>query len=403
MSTRRAFIASASAFAIAAPAILRRARAANAPGVTDTEIKIGQTMPYSGPASAYGMIGRTEQAYLRMINDNGGVNGRKVTLISLDDAYSPPKTVEQTRRLVEEEGVAFIHASLGTAPNLAIREYLNSAKVPHLTIQSGAGVFADPEHYPWSVPGIFQYRTEGRIFAKHILANRPDAKIALLYQNDDLGRDYLNGIKDVLGGERASMLVKALSYETAEPTVDSQVIALQGSGADTFVIAATPKPAAQAIRKSFDLGWSPERYVAYPSASTPAVLKPAGLEKSKGVVSTAVLKDIGDPAWADDPEVKAYIAFVDKYLPGTVHADLFVTAGYSYAESLVYLLKQCGDDLSRDNVLKQAINFKDFRLSLDLPGVTINISPTDYTPFRQAHMQRFDGERWTLFGDLVSA
>jgi branched-chain amino acid transport system substrate-binding protein len=402
MITRRAFIASASAFALAAPSILRAARAANAPGVTDAEIKVGQTMPYSGPASAYGMIGRAQVAYLRMINESGGVNGRKITLVSLDDGYSPPKTVEQTRRLIEVENVALLHGSLGTAPNLAVRDYLNAAKVPQLSVQSGAGLFADPEHYPWTVPGNFQYRTEGRIFAKHIVATHPDAKIALLYQNDDFGRDYLKGIKDVLGADRGAMLVRDISYETTEPTVDSQVIALQSSNADSLVIVATPKFAAQALRKTYDLSWTPTRYLTYASASIPAVLKPAGIEKSKGVITTAVLKDPSDPTWAEDSDMKTYIDFVGKYLPGAAYTEFFAIAGYSYGEALVYLIRQCGDDLSRENVLKQATHFKDFRLGLNLPGVTINISPTDYTPYHQARLQSFDGQSWRLFGDLLS-
>ncbi len=402
MTTRRAFLASASAFTLASPAVLRLARASEAPGVTASEVKVGQTIAYSGPASAYGMIGRAELAYLKMINDHGGINGRKINLVSVDDGYSPPKTVEQTRRLVEEENVAFIHASLGTAPNLAIRQYLNDKKIPQLTIQSGASVFADPEHYPWSVPGIFQYRTEGRIFARHILATRPEAKIAALYQNDDFGRDYVSGLKDVLGSEHAAMLLKAVSYETTDPTVDSQIIALQGSGADTLIIAATPKAAAQAIRKTGDLGWSPTRYMSYVSASIPAVLKPAGIEKAKGVITTAVLKDPSDPTWADDPDVKTYIAFMEQYMPGVGYTDFFATAGYSYAEALVNLIKLCGDDLSRDNALKQSINIKDFRLALNLPGVAINLTPSDYTPYHQARLQSFDGQSWRLFGDLLS-
>jgi branched-chain amino acid transport system substrate-binding protein len=402
MSTRRTFIGSASAFALAAPSILRAARAADAPGVTDAEIRVGQTLPYSGPASAYGMIGRAELAYLRMINESGGVNGRKITLVSLDDGYSPPKTVEQTRRLIEVENVAFLHGSLGTAPNLAVRGYLNTAKVPQLSVQSGASLFADPEHYPWTVPGNFQYRTEGRIFAKHIVATRPDAKIALLYQNDDFGRDYLKGIKDVLGADRGASLVRDISYETTDPTVDSQVIALQSSGADTLVIAATPKFAAQALRKTFDLGWSPTRYLTYASASIPAVLKPAGIEKTKGVITTAVLKDPSDPSWADDADMKKYIDFIGKYAPGVTYTEFFASAGYSYGEALVYLIRQCGDDLSRENVLKQATQFKDIRLALNLPGVTINISPTDYTPYHQARLQSFDGQSWRLFGELLS-
>ena len=402
MSTRRAFLGQAAAFALASPAILRKARAAETPGVTSSEIKVGQTMPYRGPASAYGAIGRTQSAYVRMINESGGVNGRKINFISLDDAYSPPKTVEQTRRLVEAEGVAFIHASVGTPTNLAVREYLNNAKVPQLTIESGAGLFNDPERYPWSVPGIFQYRTDARILAKLIQTTRPDAKIAVLYQNDDFGRDYLKGVQDHLGSERASMLVKAVSYETTDPTVDSQIIALQSSGADTLVIAATPKAAAQAIRKSYDLGWSPARYMSYVSASIPAVLKPAGIEKSKDIVTTAVLKDPSDPTWKDDPDVARYIGFMAKYMPGVSYTDYFATAGYTMGQLLVDIVKRSGDDLSRENLRKQAVTMKNFQASLGLPGVTYNLTPTDYTPIHQARLQKFDGESWRLFGDLLS-
>jgi branched-chain amino acid transport system substrate-binding protein len=282
MITRRFLLQSAAAAAYSAQGF-RAARAENVPGVTDTEIKIGQTIPYSGPASAFGAIGRTETAYFKMINDQGGINGRKIDFISLDDGYSPPKTVEQVRRLVELEHVAFLANSIGTPQNAAVRQYCNDNKVPQLFVQSGAPMFADPQHYPWTIPGIPSYRTEAHIYAKHILSTKPDAKIAVLYQNDDFGKGYLNGLRDVLGPDRAGMIVKEGSYETSEPTVDSQVVTLQASGANVLIIAATPKFAAQAIRKSFDLGWAATRYLSYVSASVPAVMKPAGLEKSKGL------------------------------------------------------------------------------------------------------------------------
>lgn len=402
MFSRRDFLKSTTAFAVASPAITKFARAVGMPGVTDTEIKVGQTMPYSGPASAYGMIGRANLAYVRMINDQGGINGRKINLISLDDGYSAPKTVEQTRRLVEVENVAFIHSSLGTATNLAIRGYLNTARIPQLSILAGAATFNDPEHFPWTVPGNFQYRTDAHILTKQILLSNPESKIALIYQNDDFGRDYLQGVKETLGLDRALLLVRAISYEVIEPTIDSQIISLQSSGADTLIIAATPKPAAQAIRKTYDIGWAPTRYMSFISASIPAVLKPAGLEKSKDVATAATLKDPSDPTWADDPEMKNYVAFMEKYLPGVGYTDFYATSGYSYAENLINLLKKCGSDLSRENILNQATNIKEFRNSLGLPGVTINITPNDYNPYHQARLQRFSGESWKLFGDVVS-
>src|SRR5882757_5514708 len=312
MITRRTFLQSSAAVAAFA-ASAGSARADNAAGVTDTEIKIGQTMPYSGPASAYGVIGRTEAAYFKMINDQGGINGRKINLISLDDAYSPPKTVEQVRRLVEDEKVAFTFQTLGTAPNLAIRQYLNDNKVPQLFVSTGAAVLADPEHFPWTIGYNPNYQTEAHIYGKEILKTKPDGKIAVLYQNDGFGKDYLIGLKAELG-DHAGMIVKEASYETSEPTVDSQVVTLQGSGADIFIIGATPKFAAQAIRKSFDLGWNATRYLSNVSPSIATVLKPAGLEKSKGVITAYYGKDPTDARWKDAPDLKAWQAFCDKYM-----------------------------------------------------------------------------------------
>ena len=307
MLTRRSFLqSSAAAAAFAAGA---RSARADTPGVTDTEIKIGQTMPYSGPASAYGVIGRTETAYFKMINEQGGINGRKINLISLDDGYSPPKTVEQVRRLVEEEKVAFLFQTLGTPPNLAIRQYCNDNKIPQLFVATGAAMFSDPKHFPWTMGYNPNYQTEARIYAKHILATKPDAKIGVLYQNDDFGKDYLIGLKGGLGADHAGMVIKEASYETSEPTVDSQVVTLQGSGADVLVIAATPKFAAQAIRKSFDLGWNAVRYMSDVSPSIATVLKPAGLEKSKGLITGGYLIDVNDPRWKDDPGLKQWRDF----------------------------------------------------------------------------------------------
>jgi ABC-type branched-subunit amino acid transport system substrate-binding protein len=402
MITRRFLLQSAAAAAAYSAEGFRAAQAENAPGVTDTEIKIGQSLPYSGPASAYGVIGRTEAAYFKMINEQGGVNGRKLNLVSVDDAYSPPKTVEQVRRLVEQEHVAFLFQTLGTACNLAIRQYLNDNKIPQLFLLTGAAVFDDPQHFPWTMGFIPKYQTEAHIFAKHILATKPDAKIAVLYQNDGFGKDYLIGLRDVLGPDRADMIVKEASYEISEPTVDSQVVTLQGSGADVLVIAAVSRFAAQAIRKSYDLGWNAARYLFYGSQSLVGTLKPAGLEKSKGLISTLSQKDVNDPRWKDDPGVQSWKAFTDKYLSPTEFADANAGAGFGAAATMVQVLKQCGNDLSRDNIMKQAANLKDLELPLLLPGITINTSPTNYSPIRQMQLAAFNGESWQLFGDVMS-
>jgi branched-chain amino acid transport system substrate-binding protein len=399
MITRRTFLQS-SAAAAAFAASAGSARADNAPGITDTEIKIGQTMPYSGPASAYGVIGRTEAAYFKMINDRGGINGRKINLISLDDAYSPPKTVEQVRRLVEDEKVAFTFQTLGTAPNLAIRQYLNDNKVPQLFVSTGAAVFADPQHFPWTIGYNPNYQTEAHIYGKDILKTKPDGKIAILYQNDGFGKDYLIGLKAELG-DHAGMIVKEASYETSEPTVDSQVVTLQGSGADIFIIGATPKFAAQAIRKSSDLGWDATRYLSNVSPSIAAVLKPAGLEKSKGVITAYYGKDPTDARWKDAPDLKAWQAFCDKYMSQKEFVDANATYAFSAASTMAQVLKQCGNDLSRDNVMKQAISIKDFEPPMVLPGMRINTSPTNFSPIRQMQLAKFDGQSWQLFGDLL--
>ncbi len=400
MFDRRQLLAGA---AVSAAALATgRARAAAAPGVTATEIKIGQTMPYSGPASAYGIIGRTEVAYVKMINEQGGVNGRKINLISLDDGYSPPKTVEQARRLVEQEQVAFLFQCLGTPPCLAIRQYCNDQKIPQLMCATGASVFDDPKHFPWTTPANPIYETEARIFGKYILAEKPGAKIGILFQNDGLGKDYVNGLKAILGPQHAGMIVKETSYETAEPTIDSQVTSLQGSGADLFFIAATPKFAAQAIRKSVDLDWSATRIVSNVSSSV-AIMKAAGFEKAKGVISASWGKEPTDPHWKDDPGIKEWAAFTDKYMNRSAFADANAEYGFGNAIVLVHVLKQCGDDLSRENILRQATNIKNLELPTLLPGMKINTSPDNYRPIRQMRLQRFDGATWQLFGDLIEA
>ena len=397
MLTRRSFMQSSAAAVLTASAGHARA---DTPGVTDQEIKIGQTMPYSGPASAYGVIGRTETAYFKMINEQGGVNGRKINLISLDDGYSPPKTVEQARRLVEQEQVAFLFNTLGTPSNAAIRPYCNDNKVPQLFVATGAAMFSDPKHFPWTMGYQPNYQTEAKIFAQHILKTKPDAKIAALYQNDAFGKDYLIGLKEGLGADHAGMIVKEVSYETSEPTVDSQVVTLQGSGADVFLIAATPKFAAQAIRKAFDIGWTPERYITDVSQSIASVMKPAGPEKSRGVITAVYGKDPTDARWKDDPGFQQYAAFIAKYMSPKDFIDINAAYGFGAAATMVQVLKQCGNDLSRENVMRQAANLKDFELPTLLPGIKINTSPDNYSPIRQEALASFNGSSWEQFGDL---
>ena len=399
MITRRFLLQSATAAAFSQS--LRAARAENAPGVTDMEIKIGQTMPYSGPLSSYGVIGRTEAAYFQMINEQGGINGRKIVLISLDDAYSPPKTVEQVRRLVEQERVAFLFQTFGTPCNAAIRQYCNDNKVPQLFIVSGAAMLADPQHFPWTIGFIPNYQTEARIFAKHILATQADARIGVLFQNDSFGKDYLIGLREGLGADHAGMVIKEVSYEPSEPTVDSQIATLQGSGADVFLIAATGKFAPLAISKAYDIGWTPARYMHY-GAQSVAILKLAGLDKSKGLITTSFGKDVNDPRWKDDPGVKEFADFTARYMSRAEFVDASAEQGFSAAATIVQVLKQCENDLSRENIIRQAANLKELELPLLLPGVRINTSPSNYSPIRHLHLQRFNGESWELFGDVLS-
>jgi branched-chain amino acid transport system substrate-binding protein len=396
MMNRRQFLTSAAALAVAT-----QARADALPGVTAKEIKIGQTMAYSGPASAYGVIGRTEAAYFKWVNEQGGVNGRMINFVSLDDGYSPPKTVEQTRRLVEEEKVAFLFNSLGTPPNLAVHDYCNKNGVPQLFVATGAAAFSDPAHFKWTVGLQPNYQTEAGIFGKHIVATKPNAKIAVLFQNDGFGKDYLIGLKAGLGADHAGMIIKEVSYETSEPTVDSQVTALQGSGADVFVIAATPKFAAQAIRKSYDLGWNATRYVTDVSLSIATVLKPAGFAKAKGLITANYGKDSSDPRWKDDAGFKQYKDFVDKHLSARDLVDSNAIYGYDAAILMVHVLKQCGDDLSRANILKQATSIDGLELPMLLPGIKINTSSTNYSPIRQMQLQSFNGKSWELFGEIL--
>ncbi len=371
-------------------------------GATDTEIKIGNIMPYSGPASAYGVIGKTEAAFFKKLNAEGGINGRKINFISYDDGYSPPKTVEQARKLVESDEVLLIFNSLGTPPNSAIHKYLNAKKVPQLFVATGATKWNDPQNFPWTMGWQPNYQSESRIYAKYLLKEKPDAKIAVLYQNDDYGKDYLKGLKDGLGPKAASMIVAEESYETTEPTIDDHIVKLRSSGADVFVNITTPKFAAQAIKKIGEIGWKPLHILNNVSASVGSVIKPAGFDNAQGIISAQYLKDTTDPQWANDPGMKQYLDFMAKDFPEGDKLDNGTVVGYGVAQTLVQVLKQCGDDLTRANVMKQAANLKDFRTEVLLPGIKINTSPSDFAPISQLQLMRFKGQRWELFGDVIS-
>jgi branched-chain amino acid transport system substrate-binding protein len=398
---KRLLLASIAGFAVAVatPALAQKKYG---PGASDTEIKIGNTNPYSGPASAYGVIGKTIEAYFKKVNAEGGVNGRKITFISYDDAYSPPKTVEQTRKLVESDEVLLVFQSLGTPSNTAIHKYMNSKKVPQLFVATGATKWGDPKNFPWTMGWQPNYQSEGRIYAEYLLKNHPNGKIGILFQNDDYGKDYVKGLKDGLGEKAKTMIVSELPYETSDPTVDSQIINLKASGADVFFNVTTPKFAAQAIKKANEIGWQPVHLLNNVSNSVGSVLKPAGLEASKGILSTGYLKDPTDPTWNNDPGKKEWLAFMDKYYPDGDKTSSFTAYGYSVAQTLVMVLKQCGDDLTRENVMKQAASLKNVQLPMALPGVVLNTSEKDFFPFEQMQMQKFNGERWELFGPVMS-
>ncbi|WP_316181590.1 ABC transporter substrate-binding protein [Bradyrhizobium sp. SZCCHNRI1009] len=370
-------------------------------GATDTEIKIGQTNPLSGPASAFGSIGKAEAAYIRMINEQGGVNGRKITLIQYDDAYSPPKTVEQVRKLVESDEVLTTFQIIGTPPNAAVQKYLNSKGVPQLLAGSGASRFTDPKNFPWTISANPNYQSEAHIYAKYILENHPNAKIGILYQNDDLGKDYVKGLKDGLGA-KAGMIVKELSYELSDPTIDSQLVTLKASGADLFYNMSTPKFAAQSIRKAAELGWKPVHILEVNATAVGQVLVPAGLENAKDIISVAYGKDPLDPQWADDEGMKRYKAFMAKYAPGEDANSGFATYGYSTAALLVHILRQCGDELTRANIMKQATNIKGFVPDLGLPGMSVTTTPDDYRISKQFQMMKFDGQRWIISGPILT-
>ena len=389
--------------ALSALALLTSSAASTAAemrGVTATEIRIGQTMPYSGPVSAFGALGKGEVGYFKMINERGGINGRKVNLISLDDGYAPPKTVEQTRRLVESDEVALIFSSIGTAHNTAIAKYLQSKNIPQLFIGSGASKFADITQYPQATLGVQgPFRYEARLYARHALAKNPNAKFAIISQNDDFGRDYLAGLKDVLG-DKYDSLVTAATYEVQDPTIDSQIVKLKASGADVFVIAASPKFAAQSIRKAFEIGWRPMTFLSNVAVWVSTVMQPAGLEAGIGILSTAYVKDPDDPAWKDDPGVKGWREFMVKYVPdGDLNDTNYVNA-YNSAMALEAVLKACGDDLSTENILRQAYSIKDLELPMLLPGIKVNTSPTDHMPVEQMQFMRFNGKTWERFGEL---
>jgi ABC-type branched-subunit amino acid transport system substrate-binding protein len=372
-------------------------------GASDTEIKIGNIMPYSGPASAYGVIGKTEEAYFKKINAAGGINGRKINFISYDDAYSPPKTVEQARKLVESDEVLLVFNSLGTPPNSAIQKYMNSKKVPQLFVATGATKWNDPKDFPWTMGWQPNYQSETQIYAKYLLKEKPGAKIAVLYQNDDYGKDYLKGLKDGLGAKAASMIVVEESYETSEPTIDNHIVKLKSLNADVFVNITTPKFAAQAIKKAAEIGWKPMHFLNNVSNSIGSVMKPAGFENSQDIISAAYLKDVADTQWNNDPGMKEFLAFLDKDFPEGNKLDGLIVTGYGVAQTLVEVLKKCGDNLTRENVMKQAASLKDFRTEVLLPGIKINTSSTDFAPISQLQLMRFKGDKWELFGEVISA
>jgi ABC-type branched-subunit amino acid transport system substrate-binding protein len=402
MTAKKVVASAAVGFGLSLTTVLALAAKNYDPGVTDTEIKIGQTMPYSGAASAYSQYGKIETAYFNMLGEQGGINGRKIKLISLDDGYSPPKTVEQTRKLVEQDNVLLIFGTVGTPTNSAIQKYLNAKKVPQLFPASGATKWGDPEHYPWTMGFLPTYQQENQIYAAYILKNYPDAKIGVLYQNDDYGKDVLKGVKDGLGAAGAKMIVKEATYEVSDPTVDSQILTLQGSGADTFINITTPKFGAQAVRKAWDSGWKPLHIINNVSASVGSVLTPAGLDKSVGLLTLQYYKDPNDPQWKDDPGMLEWRAFMGRYYREGDPKDASNLYAYLAAQTMVQILKQCGNDLTRENVMKQAANIKNLKLPLLLPGMVLNTSPTDFFLIQQGQLARFTGTQWQGFGELLS-
>src|SRR5262249_47655781 len=383
--------------------LVAMAVSADASGATATEIKIGNTNPYSGPASAYGTIGKAIGAYFKKVNDEGGINGRKINYITYDDSYSPPKTVEMVRKLVEQNQVALLFQTLGTPTNSAIHKYMNQQKVPHLFVATVATKWNDPQHFPWTMGFQPNYQTEGRIYAAYILKNVPDAKVGILYQNDDYGKDYLKGFEDGLGEAAKKLIVLKQSHEVTDPTIDSQIVNLKNSGANVFFNITIPKFAVQAIKKSNDIGWKPQHFLNNVSSSLGTVLKPAGLEASKGLITALYMKEVTDPQWKNDKGFLEWVAWMKKYYPEGALDDQFNAYGYIVANLLVHTLKQCGNDLSRENIMRQAANIKNFELPLLLPGIKVNTSPTDFAPIEQEQLAKFDGERWVNFGELYDA
>ena len=401
-TTRRGFVGGASALALFSGSSAAFAQKKYDDGATDTEIKIGNTNPYSGPASSYAAIAKTIDAYFKSINDSGGINGRKIKFISLDDGYSPPKTVEMVRQLVEQDKIFALFQSLGTPCNTAIHKYMNQKKVPQLYVATGASKWGDPKNFPWTMGFQPDYHTEGVIYAKHILANVKDAKIAVLHQNDDYGRDYLGGFKEGLGKEEGR-IVKIVTYEATDPTVDSQIIQLKDSGANVFFNVSAPKASAQGIRKAAEIDWKPTHYLNNVSASVAAVMKPAGYDNAQGIITAAYIMDATDKQWDDNAEMKAWRAWMDKNMPSANKADANHIYGYSVAALMTETLKRCADDLTRANLMKQAASFQKFRVPLLLPGITVSTSPTDFYPIQAVQLQRFKGETWELFGDVMHA
>ena len=402
MTKRQAMAAGWAAAALVAASGLALAAGQYGPGASDTEIKIGNTDAYSGPASAYGTIAKAESAFFAALNEQGGINGRKVNFISRDDGYSPPKTVELVRKLVEEDQVLLTFNILGTPPNTAVQDYLNDNKVPQLFIATGADKWNDPKNHPWTMGWQPSYRIEARIYGKYILKNLPDAKVAVLYQNDDFGKDYLTGLREGLGEKADKMIVATKTYETTDPTVDSQVVALQGSGADVLLTAATPKFAAQAIRKVYDIGWKPTHILTNVSVSVGSVMKPAGPEKGVGIISAGYLKDPTDPQWQNGQEYKDWLEWMKKNYSSGSLTDINNVYGYTASQTLVAVLKASGDNLTRDNVMKEAANIHDLKLPMLLPGINVSTSATDFAPIKQMQLMKFDGETWKPFGDVIS-
>jgi branched-chain amino acid transport system substrate-binding protein len=402
LSALRIAAASAAVVAFAATSTAAFAQKKYDTGATDTEIKIGNIMPYSGPASAYGVIGKTEEAYFKMINESGGINGRKINFVSYDDAYSPPKAVEQVRKLVESDEALLVFNPLGTPSNTAIQKYLNGKKIPQLFVATGATKWNDPKNFPWTMGWQPSYQSEAQIYAKWLMKEKPDAKVAILYQNDDFGKDYLKGTKDGFGAKAASTIIMEESYEVSEPSIDGHIVKIKAANPDVLLIDATPKFAAQTIKKTAELGWKPLQIVTNVSASVGSVMQPAGFDNSQGVLSAAYAKDGADPQWNNDPGMKKWAAFLDKYMPGADKTDSGYVYGYGAAQTLAKVLEMCGDDLTRANVMKQAASLKDFTPDTLLPGVKINTSATDFAPISQLQMQRFKGQKWEQFGEIIS-